>query len=261
MALQASLVTTAADRLHLLYDVNRRLATFTELDELLRYATRRTREVLDAEGCAILLLDAVRREFYFPIASQAEARKGVEARLAEIRFPADRGIAGWVLSHDEATLVNDVTNDARFYGGVDQQTSMTTRALLCAPLRSRDGNIGVIEVINPAAGAFVADDVEFLEALAGDIVVAHEKAQLYEQLHHEVIGLRQACRFLGWGLAAIGALLSLGATIGHLAVSLPLRELVTRPGMLTGMTAVLVGAVLVAVGQGWLVRRRVARPR
>ncbi|HUI25519.1 MAG TPA: GAF domain-containing protein [Candidatus Kryptonia bacterium] len=254
-------MTTAADRLHLLYDVNRRLATFTELDELLRYATRRTREVLGAEGCAILLLDANRREFYFPIASQAEARKGVEARLAEIRFPADRGIAGWVLSQDQAALVNDVANDARFYSGVDQQTSMTTRALLCAPLRSRGGSLGVIEVVNPAAGAFANDDLEFLEALAGDIVVAHEKAQLYEQLHHEVIGLRQYCRFLGWGLAAVGVLLSVGATIGHLAVSLPLGELFMRPGMLTGMTAVALGALLIAVGQGWLVGRRAPSQR
>ena len=254
MALQTRSVTTASDRLHLLYDVNQRLATFTELDELLRYATRRTREVLDAEGCAILLLDPTRREFYFPIASQAEASKSSEARLAEIRFPADRGIAGWVLGHEQATAVNDVANDPRFYGGVDQQTNITTRAVLCAPLRGRAGNIGVIEVINPTSGAFADDDVEFLEALADDIAVAHEKAQLYETLHHEIIGLRQAGRYLGTALIVLGLLLAAGATIGHLAVSLPLRELATRPGMLAAIAAVVLGVVLVAVGQGRLVR-------
>ncbi|HVN88006.1 MAG TPA: GAF domain-containing protein [Candidatus Binatia bacterium] len=252
-------MTTASDRLHLLYDVNQRLATFTELDELLRYATRRTREVLDAEGCAILLLDPTGRDFYFPIASQAEASKGIEARLAEIRFPADRGIAGWVLSQNQAALVNDVTQDPRFYGGVDQQTHVTTRAILCAPLRGRDGSIGVIEVINPTSGAFTDDDVEFLEALAGDIVVAHEKAKLYEQLHREVIGLRQACRAIGWGLLGLGGLLSAGATVSHLAVSLPLRELLSRPGMLTGLAGGALGAILVGVGQGWIVRRPVPR--
>lgn len=247
-------MSTPADRLHLLYEVNQRLATFTELDDLLRYATRRTREVLDAEGCAILLLDAERREFHFPIASQSESGQRAEARLAEVRFPADRGIAGWVLSHNQSALVNDVAHDERFYGGVDQQTHITTRALMCSPLRNRASTIGVIEVINPSSGSFTQDDLEFLDALAGDIVVAHEKAQLYEHLSGEVIGLRQACRLLGWGLAGLGLALSIGAMIGHLGVSLPLRELPTRPGMILGMTSLVIGAVLVAVGRGWLVR-------
>src|SRR5437867_13148830 len=98
-------------RLQLLNDVNRRLATFTALDELLRYATRRGRELLDAEGCAVLLLDGARHEFHFPVASQSEARAASEARLADVRFPANQGIAGWVLAHDEAVLVADAGSD------------------------------------------------------------------------------------------------------------------------------------------------------
>jgi GAF domain-containing protein len=248
-------VASASERLHLLYEVNRRLATFTELDELLRYATRRARELLNAEGCAILLLDEGRREFYFPVASQSESRKGAEARLGEIRFAADRGIAGWVLTHDEAALVPDVASDSRFYGEVDAKTDMRTRAVLCVPLRSRSGNIGVIEVINPIDGSFDNEDVEFLGAVAGDVAVAYEKAELYRQLHGEVIGLRQLCRVLGLGLVASGAVVSVWATIGHLGVSLPVGELLTRPRMLAGILAVVLGAVLVGVGQGWLIRR------
>ena len=82
------------DRLHLLYEVTRRLATFTDLDELLRYATGRTRELLDAEGSAVLLLDPARREFNFGVASQSEAHRATSARLLEIRFPAHLGVAG-----------------------------------------------------------------------------------------------------------------------------------------------------------------------
>ena len=48
---------TAAGRLDVLCEVNRRLATFTDLDELLHFATRRARELFDAEGCALSLLD------------------------------------------------------------------------------------------------------------------------------------------------------------------------------------------------------------
>src|SRR2546427_10827141 len=95
------------DRLHLLYEVTRRLATFTDLDELLRYATGRTRELLDAEGSAVLLLDPARREFNFGVAGQSEAHRATSARLLEIRFPAHLGVAGWALAHDEALAAPD----------------------------------------------------------------------------------------------------------------------------------------------------------
>src|SRR2546430_16819635 len=48
---------TAAGRLDVLCEVNRRLATFTDLDELLHFATRRARELFDAAGRALSLLD------------------------------------------------------------------------------------------------------------------------------------------------------------------------------------------------------------
>jgi GAF domain-containing protein len=246
-------VTTAADRLHLLYEVNRRLTTFDDLDELMRYSTRRTCELFGADGCALLFLDREQRQFYFPVASQSATQQAAQERLAEIRFPADQGIAGWVLTHDHAVLVPDVAVDPRFYAGVDQATRMTTRAVLCAPLRSRSGNIGVIEVVNPAPNALTTDDLEFLDALAADIAVAHEKAMLYDRLRGEVTGLRQAVRIAGIALLALGALLGMGGVIAHLAWALPLRELPTRPGILGAIVSVVVGVALLGIGNGWLI--------
>ncbi len=246
-------MTTATERLHLLYEVNRRLTTFDDLDELLRYSTHRTCELFGADGCALLFLDRDKGEFYFPAASQSATQQASQERLAEIRFPADQGIAGWVLAHDQAVLAPDVTTDRRFYAGVDRVTQMTTRAILCAPLRSRAGNIGVIEVVNPAPNALTADDLEFLEALAADIAVAREKAMLYQRLRGEVTGLRQAVRAAGVGLLALGALLAFGAVIGHMAWALPLSELPTRPGIVGGVVSVTLGVVLIGLGSGWLI--------
>jgi GAF domain-containing protein len=246
-------VTTAADRLHLLYEVNRRLTTFDDLDELMRYSTARTCELFGADGCALLFLDGDTRELYFPVASQSAAQQAAQLRLAEIRFPADQGIAGWVLAHDQAVLVPDVAKDSRFYAGVDQATQMTTRAVLCAPLRSRSGNIGVLEVVNPASTALTTDDLEFLDALAADIAVAHEKAMLYEQLRGEVTGLRQMLRVAGTALLGLGALLGIGGLIAHLAWALPLRELPTRPGILGGLASIGLGVALIALGSGWVI--------
>lgn len=246
---------SAAERLQLLYDVNRRLATFVDLEDLVRFATRRTRELFDAEGCALLLCDRERGEFRFPVASQSESRQASEMTLAEVRFPIDRGIAGWVVARGEAALVEDAGSDPRFFRGVDKVTNMTTRTVLCAPLRTEGGNIGVIEVVNPPPGSVTHDDLEFLEALAGDIAVAHEKVDLHERLRGEVIGLRQAYRLLGIALIGFGGLVAGGAVLGHLAWALPLRELPARPGPWVGLVSMLIGVLLLAFGRGFLVRR------
>jgi GAF domain-containing protein len=248
-------MSIADERLHLLYEMNRGLTTATDFDELLRYATRRVRELFDAEGCALLLLDRHRHEFYFPVSSQSESRREVQAMLQEIRFPSERGIAGWVLAHNEAALVPDVGNDPRHYRGVDQTTHMTTRSLLCAPLRTPSGNVGVIEVVNPRPDALRTDDLEFLEAIAGDVAVACEKAQLYRQLRSEVVSLRQTFRAVGLGLLVLGGLIGGGVSFGHFARSLPVGELFVRPAMWTGLASLGGGLLLIGVARGWLVRR------
>jgi GAF domain-containing protein len=236
-------LTTASQRLRLLYEVSRRLTTFTDLDELLRYATRRTRELFDAEGCSVLLLDRARDQFYFPIASQSESRKSTEARLADVRFPADRGIAGWVLQHQRPLLVPDVQKDERFYGGVDEMTTMQTRSLLCAPMRSHDGSLGVIEVINPGPDVG-EEDLEFLEALASDIAVAHENAALHQKLRGDLGTLRQVCTWGGIVFAVLGVLVGAGTVFGRLASGVPLDELIAQPGAWTALLLMSAGGAL-----------------
>jgi GAF domain-containing protein len=245
-------LVTPADRLQLLYDLAREVATFTDLDSVLRYATRRTREVLGAEGCSVLLLDAGRRTLYFPVASQAESGAASDASLEQVSFPADKGIAGWVLQHDQATQVDDVASDPRFYSAVDRRVGSTTRALLCAPLRSRSGNIGVVEVVNPLRGRFTADDLALLQAMAADIAVACEKGRLYDVLRRETFTLRQACMVAGLVLLVLAALLVAGGAYVHLARALPLGELPRRPAVLTGAVLLAVAAGLIAIARGWL---------
>jgi GAF domain-containing protein len=239
----------SSERLHALYELNRRLASFTDLAELLRHATQRARELLHAEGCALLLFDRAHRELYFPIASQTESRRASEPRLAEIRFPSDRGIAGWVLARGEAVCVEDVSRDGRFYPGVDQLTDMVTRSILCAPLRTGWGNIGVIEVVNPASGFLGGDDLQFLEALATDVAFAHEKVLVYERLRADLTTLRQACRWAGGALVAVGLVMLVWAVVGHLAVALPLRELLVRPGLWIALLPLVVGLLVIAAAQ------------
>jgi len=190
-------------RLKLLYDLGCAFAARTELDELIPLVISKCREVLDAEGAAVLLLDAERRQLYFPYV--AEESPEVAERLAGMRFPADRGIAGEVLRTGRALRVDDVATDPRFYPAVDRRTGAKTRSLLAVPLHSRQGAIGVVQVINRhGGGPFDDADLAFLEALSGSVAIAIENARLYARVKASEDRLRAQVGALRRDLAGRG---------------------------------------------------------
>ncbi len=237
---------TSSNELRVLYEVSRKLTSFTDLDDVVGFATRRAREIFEADGCSLILLDRGRNEFAIPVASQRGAGVVTERALAEIRFPADQGIAGWVFKNDEAALVHDVANDDRFYGGVDHETDSQTRSLLCAPLRTGAVNIGVIEVVNPALRHLTEDRLQFLDTLGNEIALAYEKADLYRRLRAEVISLRQIGRIAGVAMSFGGFLMAAFVAMAHRARVLPWVDLFGRREMWVALV-LLIGGVVVTV--------------
>ncbi|HUI25131.1 MAG TPA: sigma 54-interacting transcriptional regulator [Candidatus Kryptonia bacterium] len=182
------------EQLELLYEVSRSLHALIELDDLLPSVVEKTKELLVAEGCSVILLDATGRELYFPYVSPENTV--VAERLRQLRMPADKGIAGAVVQTGRSLLVPDVHRDSRFYSEADQQTGGETRSIVCAPLRTQRGIMGVIECINKRGGPFSDADLTFLEALAGSIAVAIENAQLYQTLKLSEARLRDEVALL-----------------------------------------------------------------
>ena len=180
---------SSVEQFSLLLELSRAFSALIDLEELLPTVIAKTQEVLQAESCALLLLDEERQELFFPVTSDVSPETA--ERLKTIRFPADRGIAGRVLQHGKPMLVPDVSHDKRFYAGVDRQSGAHTRDLLCAPLRTRHGAIGVIELRNKRVGVFIEEDLAFLDALAGSIAVAIENARLYQQARHSEERLKE----------------------------------------------------------------------
>ncbi len=167
--------------LRLLYDLACAFAARIELDELIPHVIKNCCETFNAEGASLLLLDGESNELCFPYVAGASPE--VESRLARLRFPADRGIAGTVLQSGRGVRIDDVQADPRFYGDIDQATGSTTRALLCAPLATSRGALGVIQVVNPRSGGrFSDDDLALLDALAGAIAIATDNARLYARV-------------------------------------------------------------------------------
>ena len=176
-------MTDSADgvRFRLLYELGSAFLAKTDLVELVPFVIAKCREALHAEGASILLLDRDRNEFYSPYVSDDNtATLGV---LAQLRVPADRGIAGAAMRSGKSIIVADAQNDPRFYRNVDVETGAVTRNIIAVPLTSSHGVIGVLEVLNRRGGlAFDDDDLSLLEAVSGSVTIAIEKARLYDQL-------------------------------------------------------------------------------
>ncbi len=176
-------------RFRLLYELGCAFAARIEIDQLIPLVVAKCREALDAEGASVLLLDEERKELYFPYVSEEDPE--VAQRLARLRFSAELGIAAAALKSGKALAVNDARNDPRWYQGIDKQSGLSTRNVLAAPLSTRAGMIGVVEVVNGRGpSGFTEEDLSFLEAISGSIAIAIENARLYTQVRESEASLQ-----------------------------------------------------------------------
>jgi signal transduction histidine kinase len=87
-----------------------------------------------------------------------------------------------VVRHGRSVILSDVQSDSRFYAEVDSDESFVTRSMLAVPLITSKGTIGALEVLNKRGnGAYTAQDVALMEALASQSAVAILNAHLFHQ--------------------------------------------------------------------------------
>jgi Nif-specific regulatory protein len=166
--------------LQALYEIGQALSSVHDLDHLLQLAMERVVTLLDIESASSILLDEEHDELYFKVAY--DRRAGHEQDLREVHFPATQGIAGWVIHEGQSLVVPDVEQDPRWYSRVDAHTGTKTRSIICAPLRTKNRIIGVLEAINKIQGVFTFEDVQLLEAFANQLALAGENARLIQEL-------------------------------------------------------------------------------
>lgn len=100
-----------------------------------------------------------------------------------IRLPAPwPGVVGWVATHGEPAIVNDVRQDARFLPDIDAITGFDTRSILGAPLQIDERVIGVVEALNKLDGPFTEKDRDLLVDFSKWAAIALHNARLYREL-------------------------------------------------------------------------------
>lgn len=177
---QAALHLSASD-VRQLCEVMATFHTTGDMDAMLAIIFEQLKCLLGIEGVSLALHDPLGREFFF-IHAVKPSGEPQNAGDQVLRFPDRSGIAGWVMENGNPVLVNDVAEDARYYAGLDGKGQFSTRSMICMPLRTRKGFVGVLYALNKMVGLFTERDLHLLQILAGSIAVSLENARLYGEL-------------------------------------------------------------------------------
>jgi len=158
-----------------LNQITRRLTSSLDPERVIELIVEQAPILLNAEESSLLLLDEHTGELEFRYAAGPAGH-----RLLGQRLPVGKGVAGYVVSSGQPTIVNDTQSDGRFYRAMDGDSGFQTRSIVAVPLRGIDGAKGVIEVLNRHDNApFVEDDRVLLEALADQAMIALENARRF----------------------------------------------------------------------------------
>jgi len=176
-----------AGKLTLLYNAAKALASTTDLDHLLNVIVGEVRKVIGCEGCAVVLHDEERDDFYWRMAQ--DPHQALSAVREDIRIPKGHGVVGWVLAAGRPAIINDAANDPRVYRPVEDRSGFHAHNMIVVPLKARDKALGVLYALNKTEGPFSEEDQKILSALSVNVALALENAASYDALvksHNEL---------------------------------------------------------------------------
>ena len=105
-------------------------------------------------------------------------------RLAPEALRGDRGLAAWVMQHDEPQLIRDGRSDPRVRA--PEGTEPFERSVIAVPLRGRSGPTGVLALERlGAVDRFSEDEFELVKLFAAQVSIALQNAE-----EHRVVEVR-----------------------------------------------------------------------
>jgi GAF domain-containing protein len=140
---------------------------------LLRATVEVARAIFHAKAASVFLLDEETEELVF----EAVAGEGADTLVGQ-RFPADTGVAGWVLVTRQPLVVEDLTKDTRFSREAAQATGFVPKGLMAVPLLAEEKALGVLEVLDrPQQTKFSLQEMDLLGLFANQAAIALELLQ------------------------------------------------------------------------------------
>jgi len=176
-----------------LFRIAKALHQYPRLDERLEFIAKEVQDLLSVKGAFVILIDEDKQEFFFRVAAYED--KEAVKRFKEIRFPANKGVAGHVYRTGQPLIVPDTSKSPYFFKHVDEQSGYETQNMLDVPIQIQDRIIGVLCAVNKKEGEFDRTDVELLSTIGNLVGLPIENARINEELNRsfeEVKSLNRA---------------------------------------------------------------------
>ncbi len=155
-----------------------------DLQELMTTILREARRVTSSDAGSLYLVDGEHLRFHW---TQNESLPGLDP--PDLEIPIDRSsFAGYAAATGETLRIDDAyavpeSLPCRFDRRFDEANGYRTRAVLVVPMLAPSGvTVGVLQLLNPAAGCYATRDEQIARALGGQAAVSIENQRLRDEI-------------------------------------------------------------------------------
>ncbi len=153
-----------------------------DLDRALNRTLALLNDAIGAEQGTIMLLHADDNMLHYRAGyGYLTYRAFEESRAVTLRV--GEGLAGWVVQHRQAVLVEDLHQDPRWVRPIGG--SREHRSCVVAPLMVGEDVIGVLMAFHRKVGFFSPEVLNLMQAIAAQVAVAINNAHLYELIRDQ----------------------------------------------------------------------------
>lgn len=134
---------------------------------LLRSIVSTTVAIFEAEAASISLYRPATDTLEFVVACGNQGQG-----VVGLSIPASEGIAGYAYSGGEPIAIADPEHDPRFGKHFSAETGYVPRSILAVPMRSGQGVLGVLEILDKRSGPFTMRDIALGATFADQAAIA-----------------------------------------------------------------------------------------
>ena len=120
---------------------------------------------------------------YQPWNRELTVFSSLDLKKHEISVPKSLGVSGWVYENRKPAIVDDVHEDGRFYGKIDEMTGFYTTNMICTPILGQHRRcIGTLQALNKKARPYTADDLELMDLAAHMVAISIGNSERFNEV-------------------------------------------------------------------------------
>jgi GAF domain-containing protein len=157
------------EQLKALRKIDQAIISASNTDQILDLILDNALRLIGAEIGEIRLVEPTTKQL---VLHASRLPEGVDVNDSFTRVPLGKGITGWCITNQESVIIDDTKKDARYISYFQGM-----RSELAVPLIAEKYALGVVSLESPHVAAFDEQDLQRLETLAGQAVIAIQRLE------------------------------------------------------------------------------------